>query len=84
MLTFDLMTQVRMSFTYLRMSRELAFGQRQHPRQVHWLLGYAIKALTLHLHPLEPIIRKGFCCALTCVCSLYMLLKTLLIFHKSK
>ena len=28
--------------------------------------------------------RKGFWFALTCVCSLYMLLKTLLIFHNSK
>ena len=28
--------------------------------------------------------RKGFWFALTCVCCLYMLLKTLLIFHNSK
>ena len=28
--------------------------------------------------------RKGFWFALTCLCSLYMLLKTLLIFHNSK
>ena len=28
--------------------------------------------------------RQGFWFALTCVCSLYMLLKTLLIFHNSK
>ena len=33
---------------------------------------------------LSSATRKGFCCALTCVRSLYMLLKTLLIFHNSK
>ena len=42
------------------MSRELTFSQGQHSRQVHWLVGYAIEALTQHTHELEPVILYLF------------------------
>ena len=42
------------------MSRELTFFQRQRSRQVHWLMGYAIKTLTQHMHELEPVILYNF------------------------
>ena len=45
----------------VRMWRELTFSQGQHSRQVHRLMGYAIKALTQHTHELEPVILYNFC-----------------------
>ena len=44
----------------VRMSRELTFFQGQHPRKVHWLMGYAIETLTQHAHELEPVILYDF------------------------
>ena len=44
----------------VRMSRKLTFFQAQHSRQVHWLMGYAIKTLAQHTHELEPVILYNF------------------------
>ena len=47
-------------FNVFLMLRELTFSQRQHSRQVPWLLRYAIEALTRHTHELEPVILYLF------------------------
>ena len=42
------------------MSRELTFSQGQHSWQVHWVMGYAIEALTQHTHEFKPVIVYNF------------------------
>ena len=53
-----------------------------HSSGYKFFLAFFVFCFTL-LGP-SSAIRKGFWFALTCVCSLYMFLKTLLIFHNSK
>ena len=60
MLTSDLMKQVLKLFHVVRMSRELAFSQRQDPQQVHWFVGCTMEVPTQHTHKLKPIILYLF------------------------